>query len=114
MVSCVICAALGDKRTESLLLDERGFVAFPHPKPETPVHIVVATRQHFSGVCDPDLKDPVLIGEMVLIARRLAERTGLVATGFRIVLNHGAHAEQEVPHLHLHMLGGRMLHWPPG
>jgi len=113
-VSCVICVALGDKRAESLLPHESDFVAFPHPKPETPVHIVVATRQHFSGLCDPDLKDPAVVGQMVALARGLAEQTGLVATGFRLVLNHGAHAEQEVPHLHLHLLGGRMLQWPPG
>ncbi len=96
-----------------LLLDEPRLVAFRHPEPETPVHVVVASRQHFASLAEVGEEHAALLGELVLAARRIAEKEGILGSGFRIVMNHGADAEQNVPHLHLHVFGGRALHWPP-
>jgi histidine triad (HIT) family protein len=87
-------------------------LAFRDVAPQAPVHILVIPRQHLVGLADADDSHAALLGHLLLVAARVARQEGLA--GFRTVINSGAEAGQSVFHLHVHVLGGRPLAWPPG
>jgi histidine triad (HIT) family protein len=90
-------------------------LAFRDIKPQAPVHILIIPKKEIPKVSDINGKeDAGLLGEMFDIANKLAEQTGISKEGFRVVFNCGDNAGQEVYHLHMHLLGGRKLTWPPG
>ena len=83
-------------------------------QPQAPTHLLVIPIKEIGGVQHAEPEDRDLLGHLLLTARAVAEKEGLVETGYRVVINAGADAGQEVPHLHLHVIGGRTLVWPPG
>lgn len=87
--------------------------AFRDINPQAPTHILVCPRKPIPGLDDITEDDRELIGHLSFVASRLASDEGL-ADGYRTVYNCGKHGQQSVPHLHLHLLGGRQLNWPPG
>lgn len=87
--------------------------AFHDISPKAPVHVLIVPRKPIPGVADVVPEDAPTLGHMMVIARKLAEDLGLEA-GYRLVVNCGEHGQQTVPHLHIHLLGGRQLQWPPG
>jgi len=82
--------------------------------PQAPVHILVIPRQVIPRIGQARDNDAALLGRLLLAARDIARQEGLDETGYRLVINHGPHAGESVPHLHVHLLGGRPLDWPPG
>ena len=88
-------------------------VAFRDINPQAPVHVLIIPRKEIRTHADLTAADEALVGHLHLVAARLAEQLGL-ADGYRLVLNCKESAGQTVPHLHLHLLGGRTFHWPPG
>ena len=90
------------------------FLAFADIDPKAPTHLLVIPRRHVSGLNDLGDGDADLAGRLVLTATRVAAAAGLAETGYRFVINCGQDGCQTVPHLHLHILGGRPLGWPPG
>jgi histidine triad (HIT) family protein len=89
-------------------------VAIQDIAPVAPVHLLIIPRKPLAGIQAATPADAALLGHLLLVARQLAEAKGLLSTGFRLVLNAGDDGGQSVPHLHVHLLGGRGLHWPPG
>ena len=89
-------------------------VAFRDINPQAPTHILVVPRKPIARLSDADDDDQALLGHLVLKAAEIAESEGLVDGGYRVVINDGAGAGQSVWHLHLHLLGGRPMAWPPG
>lgn len=89
-------------------------VAIRDIAPQAPVHILIIPRRPLPGIQDAQAGDQALLGHLLLVGRQLAEAEGLLAKGFRLVLNAGDDGGQSVPHLHVHLLGGRHLQWPPG
>jgi len=89
-------------------------LAFRDIKPQAPVHILLIPRKHIAGVLDIEPDDHALIGQIFQVASRLARDQGIADSGFRVVVNSGADAGQSVFHLHYHLLGGRVMSWPPG
>ena len=87
-------------------------IAFRDIGPKAPTHVLVIPRKHYDSVLQVD--DPALIGEMTAMAKEIAVKEGISEKGFRLVINTGAEGGQTVFHLHLHILGGRQLKWPPG
>jgi histidine triad (HIT) family protein len=87
-------------------------VAFRDVNPQAPTHVIVVPRQHVASL--NDAKDPTMIGQMHLLAAQVAKAEGLSERGYRTVINTNADAGQTVFHLHLHLLGGRHMGWPPG
>jgi histidine triad (HIT) family protein len=79
-----------------------------------PIHILIVTVKHVASVNDADASDATLLGEMMLLARQLAGQEGVAQSGYRLVINSGAQAGQSVHHLHMHLLAGRPMRWPPG
>ncbi len=107
--SCIFCRiARGEVPTE-LAYEDDEVVAFDDLNPQAPVHILVVPRVHLASVVDLGT-DEGLAGRLLTVAARVARDRGLVAEGFRIVVNHGRHGTQSVNHVHLHVLGGRQLH----
>ena len=82
--------------------------------PQAPVHILVIPQHAIPRIGQARDNDGALLGKLLLAARDIAKKEGLDETGYRLVINHGPHAGESVPHLHIHLLGGRPLDWPPG
>jgi histidine triad (HIT) family protein len=89
-------------------------VAFRDIQPQAPVHLLVVPREPLANLEAAGEQDTVLLGRVLEAAREAAARLGLTAGGYRLVINNGRDAGQEVPHLHVHLLAGRPLGWPPG
>lgn len=114
MSDCIFCRiASGDLPCERLLETDE-LIAFRDIDPQAPVHILLIPRRHIPGTNDISHADAGLIGRLFLAARDLAVRLNVADSGYRLVLNCNAHGQQMVFHLHLHLLGGRQMHWPPG
>ncbi|MBN3894646.1 MAG: histidine triad nucleotide-binding protein [Nostoc sp. NOS(2021)] len=88
-------------------------LAFKDIHPQAPVHIVVIPKKPIPTLADAESEDHALLGHLLLTAKRVAEEAGL-KNGYRVVINTGDDGGQTVYHLHVHILGGRQLHWPPG
>ncbi|MBD1900508.1 histidine triad nucleotide-binding protein [Trichocoleus sp. DQ-A3] len=88
-------------------------LAFKDIQPQAPVHILVIPKQPIPQLADADSQDRDLLGHLLLIVKNVAEKAGL-DNGYRVVINTGSDGGQTVPHLHLHILGGRQMKWPPG
>jgi len=82
--------------------------------PQAPVHLLVIPKKRLPRVGEAAAEDQALLGHLLLVAARAAKDHGLAENGYRIVINNGRNGGESVPHLHLHVLGGRPLHWPPG
>ena len=114
MSNCVFCKiAKGEIKTE-LLADDKEVIAFRDIKPRAPVHIIIIPREHIERVSDLSEQNSEIVGKMVAVAARLARKEGVESSGYRLVMNCNRDAGQEVFHIHLHLLGGRKLAWPPG
>ena len=112
MAACIFCRiAAGELGTELLLADDQ-VVAFRDLNPQSPVHALVIPRRHMASLNDAD--DDAVLGRVLSAAREVAVQLGVAQSGYRVVLNTGAHGGQSVFHLHAHVLGGRPLGWPPG
>jgi len=103
-----------DKEIPAKILFEDGLcLAFQDVNPQAPVHVLLIPKKEIASLNDPDAEDLMVLGHLLMTVPRIAEQLGL-ARGYRVVINCGADAGQTVPHLHLHILGGRELAWPPG
>lgn len=109
---CLFCRiATGDvPATRVVETDE--LIAFRDVNPQAPVHVLVIPRRHISSLNDAD--DHAIVGRMTALAVEVAQREGIAERGYRTVINTNADGGQTVFHLHLHLLGGRHLGWPPG
>ena len=97
----------------NIVFEDEQVVAFRDLYPAAPTHILVIPRKPIPRLCDASVEDQQLLGHMLLVANQVAEQEGL-GDKFRLVINNGADAGQSVFHLHMHVIGGRPLSWPPG
>lgn|SRR5262245_3425555 len=112
--TCLFCRiATGDVPARIAYQDEQA-VAFHDIDPKAPVHVLVIPRKHITSVAALQDGDAGEIGYLFAVARKMALELGVAESGFRMVINSGANAGQSVDHVHLHVLGGRALKWPPG
>ncbi len=114
MDKCIFCKILnGDIKAKKVYEDDYT-LAFHDISPQAPTHLLVITREHFSGIHEiPDEKMEI-IAKLFIAVSKVVTQEGLVKNGYRIVLNSGKESGQEVPHIHVHILAGRPMHWPPG
>jgi histidine triad (HIT) family protein len=114
MAECIFCKIVkGDIPAEFVYSDE-DIVAFNDINPQAPVHILIIPRKHIPTVMDIQEEDKELIGKIYLVAQQLAKEKDVAVQGFRMVVNCNRDAGQEVFHIHLHLLAGRKMSWPPG
>ncbi|MEA3207722.1 MAG: histidine triad family protein [Chthoniobacter sp.] len=90
------------------------FIAFHDAHPQAPVHVLMVPKRVIARLDQAQDGDAKMLGSMLLAAREIAEKTGVAQSGYRLVINNGRDAGESVPHLHIHLLGGRRLEWPPG
>lgn len=89
-------------------------VCFRDISPQAPVHLLIVPRKPIPRIAEAEDEDQALIGHLFLTARRIAKEQGLAEKGFRLVVNNGPDGGEAVPHLHIHILAGRQMKWPPG
>jgi histidine triad (HIT) family protein len=114
MSECIFCKiADGQIKSERVYEDDQ-LVAFRDLNPQAPVHVLIIPREHIPTTNDLTPTQSSLIGNMILVAKQVAVQEGIAKRGYRTVLNCNAEAGQSVFHIHLHLLGGRPMTWPPG
>lgn len=113
MSDCIFCRIVRGKAAARILYQDEHVTAFHDLNPRAPTHILIVPNRHIAGVDQVEQADAVLLGKLFVVARHLAEQEN-VADGYRLVINNGPLAGQSVFHLHVHLLGGRPLGWPPG
>jgi histidine triad (HIT) family protein len=96
------------------IFEDDEIVAFHDVNPQAPVHFLVVPKKVVPRIAQATPEDQPLLGRLLLVARDLAKELGLTDDGFRIVINNGRNGGETVPHLHVHVLGGRHMRWPPG
>ncbi len=114
MENCIFCKIINRSLPARIIFEDEDTLAFHDINPQAPVHILIIPKKHIAGIADLEDGDRELIGKLILIARDQAKSLGLEGDGYRLVFNNGKFGGQQVYHLHLHLLGGRPLHWPPG
>jgi len=93
--------------------DDRS-LAFCDVHPQAPVHILIVPKQDIANIGETTTTHEALLGHLLTVAAEVARKEGIDSTGYRLVINKGRNAGESVPHLHIHLLGGRSLNWPPG
>lgn len=112
--NCLFCKMVaGQMETKTVYEDEAAF-AFHDIDPQAPVHILIIPKQHLSSLKVASNDQEQLLGHLLNIANKIAKDLGIDESGYRIVINTGRDAGQAVGHLHVHLLGGREMTWPPG
>ncbi len=113
MRDCIFCRIVAGEIPSDEVYEDECYYAFRDINPKAPVHILVITKEHIGGVAEMEGHEE-LLGGLVTTGVKLAEELGITDAGYRMVINQGADGGQSVPHVHLHVLGGRPLSWPPG
>jgi histidine triad (HIT) family protein len=108
-MDCVFCQIVNGKIPSDIVYQDEELVAFRDINPQAPVHLLAIPRRHIASLADLTEKETPLLGHMVSVANNLAKSEGISETGYRLVINSGKQGGQLVPHLHLHLLGGRQL-----
>lgn len=114
MAACLFCSIVNHEINASIVYEDDRIVAFNDINPQAPTHILVVPKRHIASLNDLSAEDDVLVGELVRRAAAIAQSRGISVGGYRTVFNTNRDAGQTVFHIHLHLLGGRSLHWPPG
>jgi histidine triad (HIT) family protein len=113
-MSCIFCRIAAGEIPANKVLENEDVVAFHDLDPKAPVHVLVIPRRHIESIGTADDGDAEVLGKVLVACRAVAESCGVADSGFRVALNTGPNAGQSVAHLHAHVLGGRILAWPPG
>ena len=111
---CLFCKIAAKQIPARILFEDGDLVAFHDVNPVAPTHVLIIPRQHVTSLSDGAPEHAELFGKLLLATSRAASLAGIAEGGYRVVVNSGADAGQSVFHLHVHVLGGRPLAWPPG
>ncbi len=111
---CLFCKIVNREIKADIVRENEHALAFRDIHPAAPTHVLVIPKRHIAAIHDAKADDAALLGQLVLLARDVAEEVGLAENGYRLVVNNGRDAGQSVFHVHVHVLGGRALAWPPG
>ena len=113
-MGCLFCNVLEKKIPADVVYEDEHALAFRDIRPVAPTHVLVIPRKHIAAIHDLTEEDVSTMGRLMLAARNVAHQLGLEEEGFRLVINDGDAAGQSVHHIHVHLLAGRALSWPPG
>lgn len=113
-MDCLFCKIIDHSIKSNIIYEDETLLAFDDIRPQAPQHKLIIPKRHIETVNELTEDDANLVGQMVLTAKQIAKDLGIDQDGFRLVFNCNRHGGQEVYHIHLHLLGGRQMHWPPG
>ena len=106
MSDCIFCQIVAKKIPADIIYEDEKFLVFKDIKPLAPVHLLIVPKKHISSVQNLKMSDRDLIGDLFLLAKRIAQKQNVAQKGYKLVFNVGKGGGQEIPHLHLHLLGG--------
>ena len=112
--ACLFCRIIAGEIPAEMVHQDGQCVVIRDVNPQAPTHLLVIPREHLESLDEASRPDEVMLGHLLRMAARLANEQGLSESGYRTVINTGAGAGQSVFHLHVHVLGGRPMNWPPG
>ncbi len=113
--SCIFCSIVAGDLPAELVYQDDQVVAIKDANPQAPVHVLLIPREHnLESLNDASKLDVSLLGHLMYTAAKVANQMDIAESGYRVVINNAEAAGQSVPHLHVHVLGGRALAWPPG
>ncbi|MGC9287171.1 MAG: histidine triad nucleotide-binding protein [Hydrogenobaculum sp.] len=112
-MECIFCKIANKEIKSDIVYEDELLVAFKDIKPVAPTHVLIIPKKHIDGVQALKEEDEALVGKMIVKAKEIADQLGL-KEGYRLVFNIGEHGGQTINHIHLHVIGGRPLMWPPG
>jgi histidine triad (HIT) family protein len=112
-MDCLFCKIASGAIPVTKIYEDDTVLAFPDINPQAPTHILLIPKHHFASLAKTSAADTALLGHLLAAANQVAQQQGLT-NGYRTVINTGADGGQTVEHLHLHILGGRHMSWPPG
>ena len=113
-MSCVFCGIVAGEIPSDRVAEGDDYVAFRDLAPAAPTHVLIIPKRHIAGIAATEPEDTDLLGRMLLAATEIARQEGISESGYRVVINEGADGGQTVGHLHIHVMGGRGMSWPPG
>lgn len=108
-MSCIFCQIVAGKVPSEILYQDKEVIAFRDINPQSPIHLIIIPKRHIPSLTQLSKTESPLIGHMVNVANQLAKKEGIAEKGYRLAINCGEQGGQVVPHLHLHLLGGRKL-----
>lgn len=114
MESCLFCKIVAGDIPATRVHEDEQALAFQDIRPQAPTHVIIVPKQHVSSVLDVTASHEAMVGHLIRVAQEIARARGLADAGFRLVVNCGPAGGQTVYHVHIHLLGGRTMHWPPG
>lgn len=114
MKDCLFCKIVAKEIPANVVFENDDLLAFHDIRPQAPTHIQIIPKRHISTINDCASDDAALVGQMILTAKTLAAQQGFSQQGYRLVFNVNSGGGQEIYHIHLHLLGGRQMMWPPG
>jgi len=110
-MDCVFCQIVAGKIPSEFLYQDEEVIAFPDINPIAPTHLLIVPKKHIPSLIHLTDADMPLIGQMTKVANQLAREYGVAESGYRLIINCGEEGGQLVPHIHMHLLGGKMLRW---
>lgn len=113
-MDCLFCKIAARTIPASVVLEDTELMALRDIEPQAPTHILIIPKKHIATINNTDTTDEQLLGRMILTAKKLASMEGISEEGYRLVFNVNPGGGQAVYHIHLHLLGGRQMTWPPG
>ncbi len=114
MTDCLFCQIVAGEIPAKVAAESDDALAFYDIAPQAPVHVLVIPKAHFDSLNEVTLEHPGVFENLMRLAQEVAELEGIKDTGYRLVINVGRDGQQTVGHLHIHVLGGRRMTWPPG
>ncbi len=106
---CIFCKIVNGEIPADVVYEDEKYMAFKDINPKAPIHILIIPKEHIEKLADIDDSNKNVIGDMAIVANKVAKQLGIDKTGYRIVINNGPDAGQEVYHIHMHLLGGKKL-----
>ena len=108
-MSDIFCKIIAGDIPAERILDEEDLIAIHDIHPKAPVHVLIIPKKHIASVADLETHDKELAGTLLFAVRQVGEKLGIAKDGYRVMISHGQHGGQEVPHLHIHVLGGKQF-----
>lgn len=113
-MDCLFCKIINKEINSNIAFEDEHIVAFHDINPKAPIHLLIIPKKHISTINEVCIEDKELLGHMILIAKQLAQEHNIEKSGYRLVFNTNQAGGQEIYHIHLHLLGGKQMSWPPG
>lgn len=113
-MTCIFCKIVSREIASPLLYEDADLIAFQDIDPKAPHHILIIPRAHIATLNDAEETHQAMLGKMMLVAKQIAQKLGVAESGYRVLMNCNSGGGQAVFHIHLHLLAGRQMQWPPG